>query len=117
MCYLDDGDRADVWNESQVVARKRHICDVCRLHIAPGVRHTRIGTLFDGRWSTLRIHGDCYELTCFIQIDVCGQDSTFIGVDSLRDQVAEHMHDEQGREVVSRYRRVLRSRIREGVWP
>lgn len=46
-------DRADVWNERAVRARKAHQCDACKLTIRRGDVYTRDSLLYDGEWSTV----------------------------------------------------------------
>lgn len=46
-------ERADVWNEKAVRARKAHKCDACELTIRPGDVYTRDKLLYDGEWDTV----------------------------------------------------------------
>jgi len=114
MCYVDHGDRCDVWTETTPRARRPYTCAQCGLAIRQGDRHTKIASLFDGRWTTTRVHSDCWALSQYIQLDVCQQEVVFAEGD-LRHEVREHMRESP--EVLWRYRDVMRARRAEGVWP
>ena len=58
MCFAND-DVSDVWSETIVCSRKRHACDDCSSGILPGELYRRIGNLYCGQWSTLRICARC----------------------------------------------------------
>ena len=47
MCDIEL-DPASVWNETDVRARKRHVCDCCGGHILPGETYTRHFSVCDG---------------------------------------------------------------------
>lgn len=49
MCEVDDGNRAEVWNETPRKARKRHRCDTCGATIAVGDRYVDHRSIFDSR--------------------------------------------------------------------
>jgi hypothetical protein len=118
MCDFDDGERADVWNETTPRARKAYRCEECSLPILVGTRYHRVASLYDGQWWTSRAHEDCVGLLCFIALDVCAQDVVFHGSGDLRERVREHMTDEQhGRDVLRMWRDILRARRAEGTWP
>jgi len=59
VCF-DNDEQSDVWAESIVKARKRWHCDECSSGILPGEHYQRIGSLYDGRWSTLRTCARCF---------------------------------------------------------
>lgn len=62
-CYCDY-EPSTVWDERIVRARKQHRCCECRGAIRVGESHSRIGSLFDGRWQTYRMCGDCKVTIC-----------------------------------------------------
>lgn len=67
-----DGDRADVWSETEHVARKRHTCSECRGDISPGDTYGRIFTLFDGEPETTKLCERCYDLkSSFSDLGYC----------------------------------------------
>jgi hypothetical protein len=51
MCF-DHDEYADVYRESNPVARKRYVCQECRLPILPGERYQRVFSVFEGRAMT-----------------------------------------------------------------
>lgn len=113
MCY-DVSEQSTLWLVVQRTARKRHACELCRLPIAVGVVYEEVSSLDDHRWTRWRVHHDCHALTRWIRFTVCDQDLYTIAPGDLREEVNEHR---EYPEVISRYRLVLRARIREGVWP
>lgn len=58
MCDCDT-EPSTVWSCVTVRAAKEHVCSWCREPIVKGERHDRIGSLFDGSWSTFRLHAEC----------------------------------------------------------
>jgi hypothetical protein len=56
---IEGGERADVWNEDYLVARKSHACGECGRAIDKGERYTRIGYLQDGSWGTHKLCAHC----------------------------------------------------------
>jgi hypothetical protein len=121
MCDIG-GERADVWALTTQRARRRYVCETCGLPIVTGILYDRVGYLYDGRWSTIRAHTDCHELTRYIQLDLCGQHTYSIaGENHLREEVRQHLIEYNDLDIrtqlISQYRAVLRARIREGVWP
>ena len=57
-----DADVADVWQESEHVARKRHRCCECGGSIKPGWSYSQATCLYDGRWSHMRRCPSCVLL-------------------------------------------------------
>lgn len=112
MCDIGD-ERAAVWDCRRVVARKPHRCVACRCVIAVGVTHDRIGCLYDGNWSTLRVHVDCHALARKIGLEVCNEHTYTI--EDLRSEVCDHYPEAP--ELLGDWRRILRARVAEGVWP
>ena len=60
MCFDNGGEYSDVWDERIVRARKLHGCDDCSDGIRPGEWYQRIGSLYEGCWSTLRVCARCH---------------------------------------------------------
>ena len=60
MCSCDY-DPSDVWDANIQRARKQYHCDECGEDIHPGEHYERVGSLFDGRWSTYRFCLSCVE--------------------------------------------------------
>lgn len=117
MCYAEPEEYSEVWDERTVQARRVYTCTLCGMRICKGLHHVRISELYDGRWTNTRVHSDCMELSKFIQEEVCSQTSFVLMPNDQRELVTEHLeHVEFGREVWSMYRRVVRARMREGVW-
>jgi hypothetical protein len=57
-------DFTSLWDKVHV-ARKPHLCSVCREEIAPGARYRSIGFILDGRFEAMKEHGDGgYPSTC-----------------------------------------------------
>ena len=54
---MSDYEPAQIWKETRRKARKRYVCE-SGLYIEPGAEYVSIRYLFDGRWTTLRIHPD-----------------------------------------------------------
>lgn len=113
MCY-DVDETSDVWHEEERTCRRVRQCELCCMRILPGVRYCKISALNHGRWDHFDVHADCYELTKFVQLTICEQHGWTIVPGDLRSEVDEHRHDAR---VISRYRLVVRARMREGVWP
>lgn len=59
-----DYDVSTVWSETKHKARKEYRCTECNGHIRKGEHYTRIGSLFDGRWTTYRQCEDCKVTIC-----------------------------------------------------
>jgi len=87
------GEYSDVWDETIVVARKEHQCRECYLAIPVGCRHVRVGSLYDGRWSTLRLHLECKRLGQIISIEYCGAHGAWL-VGAMDEEIAEYEHRE-----------------------
>lgn len=66
MCFDTDGESSDVWEETWQRARKEHACDECRETILVGEVYQRIGSLYDGRWSTFRFCPACLYLQALL---------------------------------------------------
>jgi hypothetical protein len=71
MCAIDDCERSEVWLEDQVRARKPWSCQECWRCIPPGERYTRIKSLYDGFWSTIRRCRHCTVAGEWMN-EVCG---------------------------------------------
>jgi len=92
-----------VWDKTVVVARKRHQCDECCLVIPVGCRHVRVGSLYDGTWSTFRLHLECDRLGQMISVEYCGAHGAWI-VGQMDEEIAEYEEerlpwDSDGNEV------------------
>lgn len=62
MCFYID-DPSTIWDAHIVRARKLHYCDECYAEtIQPGQLYERVGSLFDGRWDTVRTCSECLSL-------------------------------------------------------
>lgn len=69
MCFT--GDACEVFHERIVRAGKPHRCDECDAPIPRGTPYVRIGSLFEGDWSTLHVHWECMLLWRTVQADLC----------------------------------------------
>lgn len=59
MCSCDS-EPSTVWSSETRVAAKDHPrCDWCEEAISKGSRYVRIASLFDGSWSTFKMHTEC----------------------------------------------------------
>ncbi len=116
MCYIG-GEPFEEWIEASVTARRAFRCHLCAMVIRAEQTHIRISYLDDGSWTTVRAHADCFELSRFISDEVCNAELYMLVKHDLVNDAHEHFdHESLGREVWSRYRRVVRARMREGVW-
>lgn len=90
MCSTDF-DASDVWDVNTVVARKPHKCSECYLPIPVGCRHLRIGSLFEGRWETIREHVECDAVAEFVRKKICEAQGEhgFIAVGGLNEEIRE----------------------------
>lgn len=59
MCFYDDGDPAEVWNESAPTARKEHRCCECGGTILAGETYQRISFICDGEAGTFKVCDRC----------------------------------------------------------
>ena len=64
-CYCDY-DPSTVWDVTEPKARKEHRCCECLGIIRPGERYKRVGSLFEGSWSTYKRCTDCQHVMCEI---------------------------------------------------
>jgi len=55
-------ERATIYQNTPVTARKEHQCDACDETIAPRSRYHRIKILFDGSWDTILRCVRCEEI-------------------------------------------------------
>ncbi len=111
MCDVDYDEVCDVWEETRPKARKLHRCVVCRETIWAGEVYLRVGSFYDGEWSTTKVHLTCEKLTKYIALTVCGQQGYSLESDlSLRENVREHMHEAP--ELLRMYRDHMRERNR-----
>jgi len=90
MCF--DGDRCDVWDESTPKARKEHTCIECFLPIPVGDRHVRVGMLFEGRWTTERVHAGCLALFRLIDAELCRNSGILLG--GLGEEIQQQDEDD-----------------------
>ena len=58
-----DGDSAEFYVESTMVARKVHVCYECRAEIQPGERYQRVVGKWDGEFSSHRFCLPCWEIS------------------------------------------------------
>lgn len=70
MCS-SDGEYSAVWDVTTPKARKEWRCDECGLPIPVGTIHQRVGSLYDGSWSTLRTHLGCEAVREFVTERIC----------------------------------------------
>lgn len=66
MCYYSDGDCSEVWNEKRIYARAEHSCHDCGDVIGKRDECDRIGSLYDGSWSTLYICARCIFMRAWL---------------------------------------------------
>jgi len=59
-----DYEPSTVWASKMVRAKKPWRCTECNGTIPVGETYERIGSLFDGSWSTFRLCGDCRVAIC-----------------------------------------------------
>lgn len=60
--YMCDFEPAEVYDVSEIVARKDHVCANCPFPIRRGEQYQRIKMLFEGEWSTEKRHVECAAL-------------------------------------------------------
>lgn len=58
-----DGDEATFYNETEVVARKSHVCYECRSEIVKGQKYERVTGKWDGEISTYKFCAGCWEIS------------------------------------------------------
>jgi hypothetical protein len=73
-----DFDTCDVFDITTPVARKPHRCGECDLPVKPGRTYVRVGSLYEGQWSTYHAHAECFALMRFIEKEVCGDHGTIL---------------------------------------
>lgn len=59
MCDLSDGERADVFSETEVKARKPHKCSCCGRQIRTGETYLRHWSVYEGNVSNAKLCSDC----------------------------------------------------------
>lgn len=109
MCYWAY-ERSEVWSLTHPKAAKEHNCCVCLMPIRKGCAHDRVNSMFDGVWSTDRMHKECHELCRDIQFKACGQKLYVLDVD-IRHDVMEHMVEHPW--VLSRWAEICAMRAEE----
>jgi hypothetical protein len=67
--YADNGEYCDVFNKSEVVARKQWKCTECDKAILRGEKHQVIRMLFEGEWSVERTCLICAEIRAAFYCD------------------------------------------------
>jgi hypothetical protein len=89
MCY-DSDDGADVWKVRTVRARRPHVCMECDLPIPVGCYHRRISSLYDGEWTTMRVHAECDAVAEFVRLKICEAEGEhgFIPVGGLGEEIS-----------------------------
>jgi|688.fasta_scaffold02744_42 hypothetical protein len=59
MCSLDDGERCEVWRETERRARKAHTCGSCGARIPAGDSYVRHFSVFDGDVCDVAVCSPC----------------------------------------------------------
>lgn len=68
-CYCDF-DPADAYCQSDVKARKQHVCSECSGHIEPGETYQRTFMVYDGRCDVWKTCPDCRALLDYVRAHV-----------------------------------------------
>jgi hypothetical protein len=79
----NDYDPADVYNQSEVKARKPHRCCECLQEIPPGAIYERVSMLFEGKWLRYDTCKSCKEIRDVFR---CGEGFVF-------ESLWENMHE------------------------
>lgn len=80
-----DCDYSAVWDERKLRARKEHRCSECHGTIKRGETYTRIASLYDGRWTTIRRCEDCSVILCDLGRLTTGGCHCYTGGDLMAD--------------------------------
>lgn len=62
---------SEVWHASTRRARKVWRCEECTRRIEPGETYERVGSLYDGSWSTYRTCAHCVAARRWLEV-ICG---------------------------------------------
>ena len=104
MCFYNDDGYSDIWNETVQKARKEHHCSDCNDPILPGETYQRIGSLFDGRWSTLKVCRRCeYDRMRIFVIEQsagCRWQESFCPIDQLWEELRERKMEQTPKDKV-----------------
>ena len=100
---------ADIYEVVQRKARKAHHCSSCTrrgspARIQPGDIYEEHRSLFDGRWSTLRICGRCIRVEKAMQaLDYWGSyQEDQPTMDEIREHLCQRMHDRHVQPMLDR---------------
>lgn len=89
MCAIDDGERCDVWLETNPRAGKEWRCSECGRAIMRGENHRLITSLYDGKWSRTRVCRHCAVGADWLTEECGGYLLHGIGED-IRDHAGEY---------------------------
>jgi hypothetical protein len=91
MCNIDQ-ERPDLYRHTTQKARKPYECvGGCGAPILLGTAYAKQVTLYDGDWSTFRLHVECEAFMDHVARDLCGSDMYDTG--SVHDQYSEAVED------------------------
>lgn len=88
-CVYSDYECSVVWSAKIVKARKQYRCTECGGVIQRGDKYERIGSLYDGSWSTYRVCSVCQEIA---EVFFCDG----YGATHLIEDLREHIEDLRG---------------------
>lgn len=108
MCEFD-GEAASVWTEKFRKSRKEYQCYECWFPILKGVKYCQTTMLFEGEWSSYRMHADCHKLKHWINDEFCGSSLFMMG--GFYEAIEEH--DEDSPSVRRRFKYLMKKRARE----
>jgi len=99
MCYSSE-EPSTVWKETRRLARKTHSCSDCGDTIEAGSEYDHIGSLYNGRWDTLRVCSTCIFMRAWVYAteiadEGCGPNEsmiTTVGGDVIHEEYRRLMH-------------------------
>lgn len=88
MCRIDDAPYPEVYNESQPVARREHLCDECGRVIRCGERYRLVRGKCEGAWSMVKECAHCEAVGAVMNV-LCGG----YPHGELLDELLEHWYE------------------------